>query len=221
VTVTKKDAISAGAKNFPPRPLPPGWRWVRLASIGQLVDGDWILNSDYSASGVRLLQVGDIGCGKFLGKSSRFVSLERALELRCTFLRPGDILISRMPEPIGRACILPDLGYPAITAVDVSILRLERNCAEPDFVVQYLNSDQWYRLVLNYASGATRPRVSRTKLENFEIPLPPLSEQRRIAAILKEQMAAVERARAAAQAELEAIEALPAALLRRAFSGEL
>jgi hypothetical protein len=34
-------------------------------------------------------------------------------------------------------------------------------------------------------------------------------------------MAAVERARAAAEAELEAIEALPAALLRRAFSGEL
>jgi type I restriction enzyme S subunit len=122
-----------------------------------------------------------------------------------------------MPEPIGRACILPDLGYPAITAVDVSILRLERNCAEPDFVVQYLNSDQWYRLVLNYASGATRPRVSRKKLENFEIPLPPLSEQRRIAGTLREQMAAVERARAAARARLEAVKALPAAFLRQVF----
>jgi type I restriction enzyme S subunit len=58
-------------------------------------------------------------------------------------------------------------------------------------------------------------------LSKLPIPLPPLSEQRRIAGILREQMAAVERARATAEAELEAIEALPAALLRRAFSGEL
>ncbi len=52
-----------------------------------------------------------------------------------------------------------------------------------------------------------------------QFPLPPLPEQKRIAAMLNEQMAAVEKARAAAEAELEAINALPAALLRRAFHG--
>jgi type I restriction enzyme, S subunit len=58
-------------------------------------------------------------------------------------------------------------------------------------------------------------------LGDQDIPLPPLAEQKRIAAILNEQMAAVERARKAAEEELETINRLPAALLRRAFEGEL
>jgi type I restriction enzyme S subunit len=67
-------------------------------------------------------------------------------------------------------------------------------------------------------SGATFSEVSKTAVEAFEIPLPPLEEQRRIAAILNEQMAAVKRARAAAEAQFEAAKALPAAYLRAVFS---
>jgi len=48
-----------------------------------------------------------------------------------------------------------------------------------------------------------------------------LPEQKQIAAILSEQMAAADKVRATAEAELEAINAIPAALLRRAFNGEL
>ena len=62
--------------------------------------------------------------------------------------------------------------------------------------------------------------MTKDGMEQFEIPLPPLAEQKRIVGILKAQMAAVETARAAA-GELETINALPAALLRRAFAGEL
>jgi type I restriction enzyme S subunit len=200
-----------------PRPLPAGWRWVKLGTLGPLVDGDWILNADYMETGVRLFQVGDVGCGQFVGKSSRFISADRATELRCTLLHAGDILISRMPDPIGRACILPDLGYPCITAVDVSIWRLHGENVIADVLVAYLNTEEWYQRVLNQASGATRPRISRTKLQDLEIPLPPLAEQQRLTGMLKEQMGAVEKARAAAQARLAAVKGLPAAFLRLVF----
>jgi len=199
------------------RELPPGWKWVRLGALGQVIDGDWILNTDYTESGVRLIQVGDVGCGRFIGKSLRFISLERAIELKCTLLRPGDILISRMPDPIGRACRLPDLGYQCITAVDVSILRLYDNNVIADTLVAYMNTEEWYHRVLNFASGATRPRISRSKLQVLEIPLPPLPEQQRIAAILREQMAAVERARKAAEERLDAVKSLADAFLRQVF----
>jgi type I restriction enzyme S subunit len=70
-------------------------------------------------------------------------------------------------------------------------------------------------------AGSTFEAISRDDLEQLSFPLPPLSEQRRIAGLLREQMAAAEKARAAAEKELNTINALPAALLRRAFSGEL
>ena len=51
--------------------------------------------------------------------------------------------------------------------------------------------------------------------------MPPLPDQQRIAAMLNEQVTSAERTRKAIGEELDAINKLPAALLRRAFAGEL
>jgi light-regulated signal transduction histidine kinase (bacteriophytochrome) len=64
-------------------------------------------------------------------------------------------------------------------------------------------------------------KVVQSVLREQIIPLPPLAEQKRIAGILQMQMTAVERARASAEVQLQAIKDLPATLLRRAFNGEL
>ena len=65
------------------------------------------------------------------------------------------------------------------------------------------------------------PRADLRELFNLSIPLPPLDEQQRIVAILNEKMAAVQQARRAAEEQLHAVQALPAAYLRQAFAGEL
>lgn len=67
-------------------------------------------------------------------------------------------------------------------------------------------------------TGNTRPKLNQEVAVQIPIPLPPLPEQQRIAAILNERMAAVEQARAAVQARLEAAKALPAAYLRALFN---
>jgi type I restriction enzyme S subunit len=78
----------------------------------------------------------------------------------------------------------------------------------------------WLRaLKLNELNKAAAvPGLNRVDVYALEIPVPPQEEQKRIAAILNEQMVAVERARAAAEAQLEAAKALPAAYLRAVFS---
>lgn len=68
-------------------------------------------------------------------------------------------------------------------------------------------------------SGSTRGKLNQEVAGKVEIPLPPLAEQERIAGRLTKQLAAVERARAAAQARLAAAEALPAAYLREVLPG--
>ena len=71
------------------------------------------------------------------------------------------------------------------------------------------------------ALGSTVPGLSRKDIDSLQIPLPPLEEQKRIVAILRDRMTVIDQARQAAQAQLEAINALPAALLRQAFNGDL
>ncbi len=75
--------------------------------------------------------------------------------------------------------------------------------------------------LLAQSFGGAQPNISQAIVRDIEIPLPPLPEQRRIAARLNEIMAEVARARQAAQAQLDALNALPAAYLKKAFRGEL
>ena len=66
-------------------------------------------------------------------------------------------------------------------------------------------------------TGSRMPRADMDELMKMEVPFVPLAEQRRIAARLREQMAEVERAHAAVQAQLDAAQTLLAALLRDVF----
>lgn len=71
--------------------------------------------------------------------------------------------------------------------------------------------------ISDYITGSAQPKLSQAKLNDILVPLPPLAEQRRIAAQLREELAEVAQARAAVEAQLEAAKLLPAALLGRVF----
>lgn len=71
----------------------------------------------------------------------------------------------------------------------------------------------------HFTGTVGQQRVPDDYLKTLTIMLPLLSEQKRILAILNERFAAVERARKAAEIQLDAIEGLPAAIVRRAFKG--
>lgn len=194
--------------------LPEGWKYIRVGDVkginGLIIDGDWILNTDLQTGNeIRLIQLADIGIGKFLDKSKKSLSKTRAQELKCTFLKEGDLLVSRMPEPIARACIFPKVPYDAITAVDVTIVRTEIEKVDSKFLCYFFNTDIAKKQVEKVAFGTTRKRISRKNLENLIIPLPPLPIQHQIVAIL-EQAEAVKRQRQEA-------DALTGALLQSVF----
>ncbi|MFV3089359.1 restriction endonuclease subunit S [Pseudomonas sp. GW6] len=188
--------------------LPCGWEWQRLDAISpmSLVDGDWIESKDQDPSGgVRLLQLADIGVNEFKDKSDRFVNEETFLRLNCTALEAGDILIARLPSPIGRACIFPGLSCKAITVVDVAVLRpLNTFCS--GYVVNAINSTCFREQVEAYGKGATRFRIATGHLKSLLIPVPPLSEQHRIVAKVDELMALCDRLEAQ-QADAESAHA--------------
>ena len=91
----------------------------------------------------------------------------------------------------------------------------------PDYLFAFVRDESFIEALTDLVKGSLYPAINDGQVKVQQIPLPPLSEQRRISEVFREQMAAVEKARAAAEEELQAINALPAALLRRAFNGEV
>jgi len=75
--------------------------------------------------------------------------------------------------------------------------------------------------VKTVSSGTGVPTLDRKEVHKIIVAHPPLEEQHRLAGVLHKQMAGVEKVRAAAEEELGTINALPAALLRRVFNGEI
>jgi type I restriction enzyme, S subunit len=205
--------------------LPQGWTSVPLKELvgdGVFTDGDWVESKDQDPNGaVRLIQLADVGVGRFLDKSSRFLTNEKAAELRCTFLEPGDVLVSRMADPIGRACIFHGSPQRCVTVVDVCIVRPGPGRAEARWLTGAINSPTFRRTVEVAASGTTRSRISRGNLGTLNVPVPPLNEQRRIVAKLEALQARSRRAREALDAVPPLLEKLRQSILAAAFRGDL
>ena len=136
------------------RELPEGWASAELGDLiaadGLFSDGDWVESKDQDPNGrIRLLQLADIGEATFLDKSSRFINDEQFERLRCTEVREGDILVARMPDPLGRACLVPELDSRLITVVDVAIIRPGRESLLPEWLMHAINSPDRKSTCLN------------------------------------------------------------------------
>ena len=167
--------------------------WIRmpLKALGNgpgaiFIDGNWIESKDLSGSGVRYLTTGNVGQGVYKEQDARFISNETFSRLKCTEVFPGDILISRLNPPIGRACIVPDLGARIVTSVDNVIVR-PGDHIDRQFIVHLLTSVEHFENTSNIARGTTMQRISRSALGKIRIPLPPLVEQGEIARKLNAQ----------------------------------
>ena len=150
------------------------WEQHKLASLCEkFTDGDWIESKDQSDFGVRLVQTGNVGVAEYLDKpnNKKWISEDTFDRLHCEEVLPGDILISRLPEPAGRACIMPLLGTKMITAVDCTIVRTAPDMSNK-FLVQYLSSQSYFDDVNICLAGGTRQRISRGNLANFDVPIP-------------------------------------------------
>src|SRR5690606_11263283 len=122
------------------------WEVKKLSEIATTFeDGNWIESKDQSPNGIRLVQTGNVGKGKFKDRrdKARYISEETFKKLRCTEIYQGDILVSRLPDPVGRACILPETREKMITAVDCTIIRLNPNKVLPKWLLYYTTSDTY------------------------------------------------------------------------------
>lgn len=170
------------------------WQVKPLQELCSLFDdGDWIESKDQSDEGIRLIQTGNVGVGQFKDRAekARYISEDTFARLKCTEIVEGDCLVSRLPDPVGRACIIPDVGEKMITAVDCTIIRFKRDKISADFFNYYAQSHSYLSSVESLITGATRQRISRSNLGQVSIPVPPLPEQKRIVAVLDEAFAGI------------------------------
>jgi len=108
-----------------------------------------------------------------------------------------------------------------ITAVDCTIVRFDTKQILPEFFNYYAQSPQYFAEVNAETTGATRSRISRSKLGEIEIPFPSLSEQNRIIAELDALLSRTQRFESVYQEKIASLVELRKSLLDQAFTEEL
>lgn len=143
--------------------------------------GSDLKSKDFTDEGVFVIQLQNIGDGIFVDEYKTFTSVNKANELLSCNIYPGEIIISKMGDPVGRACIIPNTYDRYVMCSDG--IRFVTNCKgfNNNFMFQLINSKQIRTNIESKSTGSTRKRIGLDTLRNINICIPELSEQKKIA----------------------------------------
>ncbi len=168
-----------------PTKLPEGWKLVSLGEVGTLINGDRGKNypsqKDFVDNGVPFINAGHIQNGEIDFESMNFISRKRFDLLGSGKVKSGDILYC-LRGSLGKTAIIKDIQEGAIASSLVIIRPSEQ--IRTDYFYRYLASPIGQAEIYKYDNGSSQPNLSAQSLKQYRLPLPPLEEQRRIAAIL-------------------------------------
>ena len=200
----------------PQNQLPNGWRWVKLDDVCEHRTGvrDPRREADKPFRYVDITSVDNkaksiVEAKTVLGKDAP----SRARQI----IRSADVIVSTTRPNLNAVALVPPELDGQICSTGFCVLRAKPDL-DSDYLFASVQTSDFVERLSGLVKGALYPAVMDKQVREQVIPLPPLSEQKRIAGILKEQMAAVERARHSAEAQLQAAESLPAAYLRAVFN---
>lgn len=196
--------------------LPAGWRRVRLGEVCEEQTGTRdprrkpempFRYVDISSIDNRLKRI--VEARTIQGKDAP----SRARQV----IRVHDVIVATTRPNLNAVALVPPEVDDQICSTGFCVLRCGPQL-DPDFLFSFVQTSDFVNTLSDLVKGALYPAVTDGQVRAQYIPLPPLAEQKRIAAILNEQMAAVEKARAAASAQVEATQSLPAAYIRESFT---
>ena len=115
-----------------------------------------------------------------------FISDEQASSLSGAEVMPGDLLLNITGDGItfARSCLVPATVLPACVNQHVMIIRVDAQHCEPGYLLSYLTHPNVKPYIESFNAGGSRRAITKGHIESFEVPLPPLPTQRRIADIL-------------------------------------
>ena len=204
------------------RELPVGWVAEGLASVVSLKTGPFgssLHKSDYVNGATPVVNPMHIINGRIVPDAKTTVGtdiLDRLKEFR---LEVGDVVLGRRGE-MGRAAVarMQEAGWLCGTG---SLVLRQLGSLDPEFLQRFLSSPLVVMALEGASVGSTMVNLNQGILRTLEIPIPPLNEQRRIAAKLDTTLAAVDACRQRLDGVAAILKRFRQAVLAAATSGEL
>ena len=225
------DAVKAMPSTFlrqvfpsPGQDLPVGWKWVRLGEVCMIKGGKRLPAGNGFAdqkTDYPYIRVVDFKKGSVEHQNLKYLDASIQKQISQYIINTEDVFIS-IAGSIGIVGVIPEfLDGANLTENAAKLVIRNKEIINRDYIVNALNARSGIDAIRKRTNMVGQPKLALERIATIPIPLPPLGQQQRITEVLNKQLDAVDKLWAATQAELDAINTLPAALLHQAFNGEL
>jgi type I restriction enzyme S subunit len=183
--------VSVRAAIPAPRELPSGWKIVTLHEVTTKIGSGATPRGGESAylpfrDKFALIRSQNVFDHRFETDGLAFISDKQAAELANAQVRSGDVLLNITGDGVtfARACLVPDDILPACVNQHVSIVRANPSLVAPGYLVAYLAHPLTKGYMESFNAGGSRRAITKGHIESFQVPLPPLNEQKYIGVML-------------------------------------
>jgi type I restriction enzyme S subunit len=168
--------------------FPQSWALIELKDLVEnpkkdIVDGPFGSNlkaNEYRDSGIPVFKIQNIKANQFINKNINYIKKEKAKELHRHSFKSGDLIITKLGDPLGLCCKVPDTYSYGIIVADLMRFRPSIERVFDKYIIYAINSFFIQNQFKAITKGTTRPRVNLTIVRNIKVPYPPLPEQHRI-----------------------------------------
>lgn len=188
ISIFQRKRVPDGYKKLYNGILPKDWHVKKICDIKDPNDkysltggpfGSDLKSEHYTDDGIRIIQLQNIGDGRFIDDYKIYTSHKKADELINCNIYPGEIIIAKMAEPLARACIIPSIYNRYLMASDGIRLNVDNSKYNSKFVLECINSSYFRAEAIKRGTGTTRLRIGLNVLGNLKIPVPSLTEQKK------------------------------------------
>lgn len=163
------------------------WKYCNLSDVSNKIGSGVTPRGGekvYQKSGHPLVRSQNVGWGVLLLKDIAYINSDIHESMRSTKLELGDVLLNITGASIGRSAVVDSSIVDGNVNQHVCIIRTKETEVNPYYLNQYLISHYGQKQIESFQSGGNRQGLNIAQIHTFKIPLPPLQEQQKIAAIL-------------------------------------
>ena len=199
-----------------PYKLPENWCWTRMQEIAQWGSGGTPSRkvSEYYNGDISWVKTGELN-DDYIFETEEHITQE-AISHSSAKIYPADtVVIAMYGATIGKVGIL---GIPAATN-QACACAIVKSSTDYKYLFYYAQSQK--DDFIKKGKGGAQPNISQEIIKFHQFPLPPLAEQHRIVDRIESLFAKLDEAKEKAQAVVDSFETRKAAILHKAFTGEL
>lgn len=219
-TLTPEERLQAALipEREQPYKVPENWCWVKFGTVCKFENGYAFKSERFTKNqGIPVVRISNI-VDNSIALDDCVYTTEIDIDSKY-IIHNGDLLIAMSGATTGKNGIYDSDKIAYLNQRVGNIKVIDQTVLDPFFRNFYISSAE--QQILNSAYGGAQPNISSSKICDMSFPLPPLPEQQRIVDRIESLFAKLDEARQKAQDALDSFETRKAAILHRAFTGEL